>query len=83
MESKFPVINFLIKLFYLVGFIILGIGIILIMSVFSNDYSGLIDASIGVFALLSGIGVSLTSIVPFFFAELLKILIAIEKNTRK
>ena len=53
------------------------------MSVFSYDYSGLIDASIGVFALLSGIGVSLTSIVPFFFAELLKILIAIEENTRK
>lgn len=70
-RNKFPVIDFVIAVCYAVALMTAVIGTLAI-------FSGL-----GSFGVIGGIGILSLAVIPLFFAELLNVLLEIEKNTRR
>ena len=78
MNEKFPITRTIITAFNAIAVLILFFGGVATINSFSDDSPLGIIVTIGI-----GIGTVLFAIVPAFLAEMMKVVLEIEKNTRK
>jgi low affinity Fe/Cu permease len=74
MKEKFPITKTVITALYVAAAVILVIGGGAAGRLLSDSYP---------FSIYTAIGTLVATTIPLFFAELLKIVLEIEKNTRK
>ena len=78
MKEKFPITRNIITVLNVVAVLILVFGGITTISSFSDSTPEGVLMTFGI-----GIGTVLSAILPAFLAEIMKVILEIEKNTRK
>lgn len=74
MNEKFPITRNVITLLNIIAVLILIVGGLITIGAIIDELS------VGA---LIGVGTMLAAIIPAFFAEMMKVILEIEKNTRK
>ena len=76
MNEKFPITRNVITLLNIIAILILIVGGLITIGAIIDEYESSVAA-------LFGVRTMLAAIVPAFLAEMMKVILEIEKNTRK
>jgi len=76
MNEKFPITRNVITLLNIIAILILIVGGLITIGAIIDEYESSVAA-------LFGVGTMLAAIIPAFLAEMMKVILEIEKNTRK
>ena len=76
MNEKFPITRNVITLLNIIAILILIVGGLITIGAIIDEYESSVAA-------LFGVGTMLVAIIPAFLAEMMKVILEIEKNTRK